>query len=375
MHAVERVRHVDEAALAPDLGDRLGQGHPAGDLLLDEEADHLALVRRLHLLGDDHLDAVVLGHVARGVGAGDDVVVGHRDRAEADVTRGLEQSFDRGRAIVGVVGVHVQVHVDQLARAQPLPQSRVALAVPQPGDAVVDPAKAAAGAPTRARRLLRPRVPPGPPAARVSSTKRASWAASVSESRGMKSSPSSPSCRISSYSGSREATGTAPETRIRVSICSEGEVPSEAATATWARGQLLLGVPSRAPVKRTRSRIARASGGVGWIGSPGDQTVARHGRVAGSFRSARRKSRSAGRSSSTRKTMSMMPSSDRAGATGVPRRAGPPRSCWGRSGRAAWLRPGSWPSCRRAVRRRARTPSVRPGWRPRARRSSGSCPR
>ena len=46
VQAVERVRDVDEAALALDLGDRLLQRQPARDLLLDEQADDLALVGR-----------------------------------------------------------------------------------------------------------------------------------------------------------------------------------------------------------------------------------------------------------------------------------------------------------------------------------------
>src|SRR5918996_998786 len=49
VQTVEGVRNVDQAALPPDLGDRLLQAHPARDLLLDEEADYLALVLGLHL--------------------------------------------------------------------------------------------------------------------------------------------------------------------------------------------------------------------------------------------------------------------------------------------------------------------------------------
>ena len=74
VQTVERMRHVHQPSLAPDLGDRLLERHPARDLLLDEQADHLALVGRLDLLADDHLDAVRLGPgVER---AGDLVVVG-----------------------------------------------------------------------------------------------------------------------------------------------------------------------------------------------------------------------------------------------------------------------------------------------------------
>ena len=58
VHAVEGMRHVDESALLADRRDRLGHAHPARDLLLDEQADHLALLGRLDLLADDHLHAV-----------------------------------------------------------------------------------------------------------------------------------------------------------------------------------------------------------------------------------------------------------------------------------------------------------------------------
>ena len=113
VHPVERVRHVHEPALALDLGDRLLERQPARDLLLDEQADHLALVGGLDLLGDDHLDPV--RPLARLERAGDLVVVGHRDRAEAARLGGLEQLVDRRRAVVRVVRVHVQVDGDQLA--------------------------------------------------------------------------------------------------------------------------------------------------------------------------------------------------------------------------------------------------------------------
>ena len=66
VEAVEGVRHVDQPALAADLGDRLRHRHPARDLLLEEEADHLPLLGGLHLLADDHLD---VAHLARRSGA------------------------------------------------------------------------------------------------------------------------------------------------------------------------------------------------------------------------------------------------------------------------------------------------------------------
>ena len=120
VETVERVGHVDEAALAADLGDRLRHRHPARDLLLEEEADHLALLGGLHLLGDDHLDvAHLLGDPARLERAGDLVVVGDRDRSEAAVAGRLQQHLDRRRAVGRVVGVHVQVDLDQRALGDP----------------------------------------------------------------------------------------------------------------------------------------------------------------------------------------------------------------------------------------------------------------
>jgi len=54
MHPVEGVGEVDEAALRPNGGDRVGEREAARDLLLEEEADHLALAVGLHLLAGDH---------------------------------------------------------------------------------------------------------------------------------------------------------------------------------------------------------------------------------------------------------------------------------------------------------------------------------
>jgi hypothetical protein len=114
------VGDVDEPALALDLGDRLLERHAAWDLLLDEEADHLALVGGLDLLPDDHLDPVLGGLGARLVGAGDLVVVGHRDGAQAPLAGGGEEHVDRRDAVVGVVGVHVQVDLDERPPGEPL---------------------------------------------------------------------------------------------------------------------------------------------------------------------------------------------------------------------------------------------------------------
>ena len=127
--------HVDDAALGADRGDRLRHRHAARDLLLEEEADHLALFGGHHLLGDDHLDVAHLRRdAARLQRPGYLVVVGDRDRPEAAVAGGLEQDLDRRRAIGRVIGVHVQVDLDQRATGDAPPCPGVAARVVAAGD-------------------------------------------------------------------------------------------------------------------------------------------------------------------------------------------------------------------------------------------------
>ena len=58
------MRHVDDAALLLDRGDRLGERHAPGDGPLQEQADDLAL-GALDLLPDDDAHAVAVGELAR----------------------------------------------------------------------------------------------------------------------------------------------------------------------------------------------------------------------------------------------------------------------------------------------------------------------
>jgi hypothetical protein len=108
VHAVERMRHVDDAPLPLDLGDRLGEGQAARDALLEEQADDLAL-GGLDLFADDHPHAVALGQGERLEAAGDLVVVGHGDDVEPYLGGPLEDLLDGHGAVLGVVGVHVEV--------------------------------------------------------------------------------------------------------------------------------------------------------------------------------------------------------------------------------------------------------------------------
>jgi len=127
---IERVGYVDEAPLAPDLRDRVLHRQPLGNLLFQEQADHLPLARRLHLLGDDHLDpAHPLGHLSGGERSRDLVVIRDRDRTEAAIAGGREQHLHGGRAIRRVVGVHVKVDVDAPPPRQPPPEGPVALRI------------------------------------------------------------------------------------------------------------------------------------------------------------------------------------------------------------------------------------------------------
>ena len=62
--------------------------------------------------------------------AGDLVVVGHRDRPEARVTGAGQQHLHRRRAVVGVVGVHVQVDLDPRTLGEHLRELGIPAAVP-----------------------------------------------------------------------------------------------------------------------------------------------------------------------------------------------------------------------------------------------------
>ncbi len=84
VHAIEWVREVDEAALLADRRDRVGERHAARDLLLEEEADDLALVVGLHLLARDHDQVAAAGELDRLERAAEHVVVGDRDPTEPD---------------------------------------------------------------------------------------------------------------------------------------------------------------------------------------------------------------------------------------------------------------------------------------------------
>ena len=101
VQAVERVRHVDEPALALDLGDRLRQRHPARDLLLDEEADHLALLAVLTSSATITLTPYSVGDLRAASSAPEISLWSVTAIAPRPCSRGgRQQHLDRRRAVV-----------------------------------------------------------------------------------------------------------------------------------------------------------------------------------------------------------------------------------------------------------------------------------
>ena len=115
VHPVEGVGEVDEATLVPDRGDGVAEGHPARDLLLEEEADDLALILRLDLLAGNHDEVATLCHRDGLERAAEGVVVGDGDAPEPDPLGMVEQVFDLDRAVVRPARVHVQVDGDPVS--------------------------------------------------------------------------------------------------------------------------------------------------------------------------------------------------------------------------------------------------------------------
>ena len=115
VHPVERVRDVDDPFLLTDRLDRLGERHPARDLVPEEQPDHLAVPLRLDLLSGDHDQVAVPRELNRLQGAREDVVVGDRDRAEPLRLGVVDERHRLDRAVVRTVRVHVQIGDDPLA--------------------------------------------------------------------------------------------------------------------------------------------------------------------------------------------------------------------------------------------------------------------
>ena len=115
MHPVERVRDIDDPVLLADRRDRLCKRHPAWNLLVEEQSDHLALVVGLHLLARNHDQLAAPGQLDGFEGPAEDVVVGHRDRPEPFLLGVVDQPLRLDRAVVRPLRVHVEVDDDPVA--------------------------------------------------------------------------------------------------------------------------------------------------------------------------------------------------------------------------------------------------------------------
>ena len=241
VQAVEGMGEVDEAALLADGRDRVREGHPARDLLLEEEADHLALAVRLHLFARDHDEVSAAGELDPLERAAERVVVGDRDSAQADLLRVVEQLCGRRRAIVRPVRVHVQVDDDPVAAfervlvcvgsAMRLAREAGVHGVELPGDVVEALSVWACARPSSARRV-RAASSAARSATRVATSGPASTTAApaVAASRRRRSSPSIAGTKIEATpSAAARCSGRRTErtwTRLRTSRGIGGRKPS-----------------------------------------------------------------------------------------------------------------------------------------------------
>ena len=109
VHAVERMRDVDDPVLLADRGDRVREAQAAGDLALQEEPDHLALASVFTSSPGITISSTALRVVDGLERAAEDVVVGDGDRAEPFRLRVVDELGRVDRAVVRPRGVHVQV--------------------------------------------------------------------------------------------------------------------------------------------------------------------------------------------------------------------------------------------------------------------------
>ena len=347
------MRDVDEPALAADLGDRLRQRHPARDLLLDEQADDLALVGGLDLLADDHLDAVLGGLGARVVGAGDLVVVGHRDRARGRrraPSPAARRPASRSRCEWSVCmcrSTSISLRLASRARTSGL-RVRVVAQRRQPGVDRLDLVGHAR--PRELRRAVARRARRRP--ARSASSRDARRSSCCGEHVDVAGLEVQAEVAVAQHllvdRHARRRAGTAPAPSARISTPGAVTWPSEAATTTSApRERRVLVVDHVHAVAQAR---AQRRDGAGLASRRRPPTAA----PPGSRRSARRKSRSAPRSSRSEKTIRSGPSARARGRSRGHARAQQLGRTRGSSAAAAPRWPRSWPCGRPGGRRTAR---------------------
>ena len=218
--------------------------------------------------------------------ARDLVVVGDRDRAEAAGPRLGQQHLDRRRAVVGVVGVHVQVDVDQrrVARARVRSAGVAARVVAAGDEPVVDLLELvghARPAKLRAQRLGAVRA--AARAARGSVDQRASGGRPASAtSPGSNSKPVLALGRAAPRrpAAARRPAPTPAAERAHEHARRRPRRPRRRARRTSAPASASASRARSASTNRTRSRSARPSV-AGAASGRGDQTVARQSASGG----------------------------------------------------------------------------------------------
>ena len=289
VQAVERVGDVDEAALALDLGDRLLQRQPARDLLLDEQPDDLALVGGLDLLADDHLDPVGLRRAPPArprsrCGRSPRSRPGPRALAVASSTStGVAQSPEW--SVCMCRSTSISGRPSQALRAARRSRARRGGGRPHGRRA------------PRSRRRPRPTGRPARAAAAAQPLEQVGLARAGAVELGgehldVAGLEEQAAARRPRAAPRRGAGGPRPERRRRPSARTaaapgRGATPVEAKTMTSAWSSTSASVVGAA--KRTRSRRSRRSSGC--VRHASAISVARHGGVMGSRRSARRNRR------------------------------------------------------------------------------------
>ena len=191
-------------------------------------------------------------------------MVGDRDRAEAAVAGGLEQDLDRRRAVGRVVGVHVQVDLDQLAAATIRRRTAGSpVAVVAPGSEPPRRRSSSWSATSRPAARRRAAAPPAADHSRsclsVAEARRAA-PASVCRVAGREQQP-----QLAVADAARGRLGSSRDDRHRPrrrapggSAPAPARGPPEAAQTTSARGDQLLRRAVAGPTSSIRSRRRRA---------------------------------------------------------------------------------------------------------------------
>ena len=133
MQPVEGVGEIDEPALGLDRRNGVCEGHPAWDLLGEEEPDHLALAVGLDLLARDHDQVPVACELDGLERPSEGVVIRDGDRPEPLRLGVVEQVLDFDGAVVRPRRVQMEVGEDPVAVGERLRRASATPSVPEIG--------------------------------------------------------------------------------------------------------------------------------------------------------------------------------------------------------------------------------------------------